>query len=123
MSDFQKYPFGESTDEKNNPNDGVRRRMKKCPYCAEEIQYEAIVCRYCGRDLINKPITVNKKSPVGGVLAGLLMILLSIGLIAFPFLVDAQGMGGIVMAQNFILCWAPGGILLIIGIIMLAKSL
>lgn len=70
--------------------------MKKCQYCAEDIQDAAIVCKHCGRELMptvaapsiaDQKTSANKKSNkavmiVLGIIGGLFILCILIGVIA-----------------------------------------
>lgn len=69
--------------------------MKACPFCAEQIQDAAVVCKHCGRSLIPSEVRVAKGVGKWGAILATVVVLGFLGFIIVPMLWQAATTGTI----------------------------
>ena len=68
------------------------RSTKRCPFCAEEILAEAIVCKYCRRDIANGPQPPYRAVPGASPMPAVLYFLAAVvGIVLALFLLGSLG--------------------------------
>lgn len=88
---------------------GGNCEMKKCPFCAEEIQDDAIKCRYCGEVLTDKEVDGAPATTGGSPLLKFLGALLFLGGLAVAIYYFAYFDTSIPVPKTLILGHVIGG--------------
>lgn len=68
--------------DKNQAASNMTDATKECPFCAETIKAEAILCRYCGSDLRNSDVQENKKTTGRSGCLWLVILIVGVGILA-----------------------------------------